>query len=56
MENIGGYPCDITKSGGKIKIIIRHGKNKTKVAHPKAIKLTLELDAEDIKNLKKILS
>ena len=53
---IGGYPCDIDKKAEKITIIFHHGKNNSKVQHGKAVKLRLELDAEGIKNLKKILS
>ena len=55
-DKLGGYPCDITKSGGTVTILFHHGRNNSKVKHPETIKFHLELDADDIKNLKKILS
>lgn len=55
-DKLGGYPCEITKSGGKVTILFHHGRNNSKVKHPETIKFHLELDADDIKNLKKILS
>ena len=53
---IGGYPSEIEKSGSTITIRFFHGKKGVKVEHPDHIKFRLDLDSEDIKKLRKILS
>lgn len=53
---LSGYPCEIQKSGSTITIRFFHGKKGVKVEHPDHIKFRLDLDSEDIKKLRKILS
>ena len=51
-DTIGGYPYEVTKSGGKITVKFFHkGEN---VKHPDAVKMTLVLDKDDLKKISKL--
>ena len=50
-EELGGRPCDITKEGGKIKIVFHPMMSSAK--NPDANLFTLKLSNTDIAKLKK---
>ena len=52
-EELGGRPCDITKEGGKIKIVFHPMMSGAK--HPDAKLFTLKISSADIAKLKKAL-
>ena len=52
-EEIGGRPCDITKEGGKIKIVFHTMMSGAK--NPDAKLFTLKISNADITKLKKAL-
>ena len=52
-EEIGGRPCDITKEGGKIKIVFHPMMSSAK--NPDAKLFTLKISNIDIAKLKKAL-
>ena len=52
-EELGGRPCDITKEGGKIKIVFHPIMSGAK--NPDANLFTLKLSNADIAKLKKAL-
>ena len=52
-EELGGRPCDITKEGGKIKIVFHPMMSSAK--NPDAKLFTLKISNIDIAKLKKAL-
>ena len=52
-EELGGRPCDITKEGGKIKIVFHPMMASAK--NPDAKLFTLKISNDDIAKLKKAL-
>ena len=52
-EELGGRPCDITKEGGKIKIVFHPIMSNAK--HPDASVFTVKLSNDDIAKLKKAI-
>ena len=52
-EELGGRPCDITKEGGKIKIVFHPMMASAK--HPDASIFTVKLSSDDIAKLKKAI-
>ena len=52
-EELGGRPCDITKEGGKIKIVFHPIMSNAK--HPDASVFTVKLSSDDIAKLKKAI-
>lgn len=50
-DTIGGYPYEVTKSGGKTVVKFFHKGESVK--HPDAAKMTLELTPADIKKISK---
>ena len=52
-EELGGRPCDITKEGGKIKIVFHPISPSAK--NPKANLFTLKISNADIAKLKKAI-
>jgi len=52
-EELGGRPCDITKEGGKIKIVFHPITSNAK--HPDASIFTVKLSSDDIAKLKKAI-
>jgi len=52
-EELGGRPCDITKEGGKIKIVFHPMMSTAK--HPDASIFTVKLSSDDIAKLKKAI-
>ena len=52
-EELGGRPCDITKEGGKIKIVFHPISPNAK--NPDAILFTLKISNADIAKLKKAI-
>ena len=52
-EELGGRPCDITKEGGKIKIVFHPMMSSAK--NPDAKLFTLKISNADITKLKKAI-
>ena len=52
-EELGGRPCDITKEGGKIKIVFHPMMASAK--NPDAKLFTLKISNDDIAKLKKAI-
>ena len=52
-EELGGRPCDITKEGGKIKIVFHPMMSGAK--NPDAKLFTLKISSADIAKLKKAI-
>ncbi len=52
-EELGGRPCDITKEGGKIKIVFHPMMSSAK--NPDANLFTLKISNADIAKLKKAI-
>ena len=51
-ENIGGYPIETKKEGGKV--ILKFFHKAENVKHPDAVKMSLTLTRDDIKKLSKL--